>query len=86
MTGSGGQRNTAGILLGALLAALTAGAIFWARAVDTNLRGLRDDLNTLNKDLGVKLDRIIEFRGATRIHLESHGKRLDRLEHAARRR
>lgn len=73
-------KATGGVIVGGLIAALTAGAIFWARSVDNNLRGMRSEISQLNRDLGLKLDQVIEFRGAALMQLRMHDERLDRVE------
>ena len=71
----------ANLIIGALLAAITAGAAFWATSVDNSLHGLREDIRTMNKELGDRLDKLLEFKAASIGRFQMYEYRLNQLEH-----
>ena len=80
-------RTTGGALVGVLVAALTAGAIAWARNMESEVRegfqGVRHELSELHRTIGNKLDSVIEFRGAATTMLQEHERRLRVIESRA---
>ena len=77
-------KATGGALAGALIAALMAGAIFWARSMQTEVRegfrAVRTELQTLNYHMSSKLDPLLEFRGAAQTQLHEIERRVGRIE------
>ena len=80
-------KATGGALAGVLIASLTAGAIFWARQMETQVRegfrNVRVELQELNWHMASRLDPLLEFRGSARAHIHALEKRVERIESAA---
>lgn len=73
--------------IGILGTALVAGAIFWARQMETEVRdgfqGVRHDLQAISMSLAQRLDPVLEFKGSAGEKLKGLDARVVRLESQA---